>query len=224
MLRRLFTVLGAAAIATTVAFPATAQVMDGMHSQLSARAKTADHELNMTYRKLMANLSPKARQALAQSELAWLDFRQAEIAAHAGQQLDGTIQPIMALDCDIRLLQQRTAQLRRWIDQVRAKEGAWTPAVLSRMLAEQKGAYAQADHLLNQHYKLYMRLNTTDGRRLMTRAQLAWITFRDKEAAFGAALATNKAAADLARMATLAGVTGARAEDLADRVKELEAH
>ena len=58
----------------------------------------------------------------------------------------------------------------------------------------------------------------------MTQAELAWMRFRDAEVEFAGLAARREQEAAYGKTSTLAGVTGARAQDLGEIVKEIKSH
>ena len=65
------------------------------------------------YRRLTAALSADRRRLLVASQRRWVAFRDAECDLAASQAAGGTLEPILAVACTIRLTVDRTAQLKR---------------------------------------------------------------------------------------------------------------
>ncbi|MFN3431536.1 MAG: lysozyme inhibitor LprI family protein [Candidatus Sericytochromatia bacterium] len=196
-----------------------------VNEELEAEYKTEDAALNAAYKKLMARLSPVAKQRLTASELAWITFRDAQRHADADEYRGGTMAATAALACKIRLTTTRTKDLQLWLKRLDAPVfTGLNPQTRERALSQQKGAHAQADHLLNQAYKAVLAPQDAAGRKLTTQAQLAWLAFRDKELAFAEAFAGSRGEVALVRQLALTELTGSRAEDLRAIVDERESH
>lgn len=75
--------------------------------------RRVDRLLNEVYRRLRAGLSPSRRALLTRAEERWIAFRDDECAFAASAYEGGSLAPIEAVACRIRLTAERTAHLRR---------------------------------------------------------------------------------------------------------------
>lgn len=196
---------------------------EDVNATLYAELKTEDAALNATYKKLMARLSPVAKRRLTLAQLTWIRFRDTQRLAEADLYRGGTMAATAAIACDVRLTQTRTKDLQLWLKRLDAPVFAgMDQATRERALSQQKGAHAQAEHLLNQAYKAYLVNQDAAGKKLITKAQVTWFAFRDNELAFAAAVAAPRGTVALERQLILTELTGSRAEDLQAIVDEWE--
>jgi uncharacterized protein YecT (DUF1311 family) len=79
--------------------------------------READATLNDLYRQIMARLrdNQPARQALQDSQRAWIGFRDAECAFATVNSRDGSVAPMLVAQCRQRLTALRVAQLRDYL-------------------------------------------------------------------------------------------------------------
>jgi uncharacterized protein YecT (DUF1311 family) len=209
-----------AALAATPWTPPAAA--EPVNTTLEREYKAEDAALNAAYKKLTARLRHVARQRLTASEIAWIAFRDAQRHVEADLYRGGTMAATAALSSKIRLTSERTKELQTWLKRLDAPVFKGLDAqTRERALSQQKGAHAQADHLLNQAYQAVLAPQDAEGRKLTTQAQRAWLAFRDKEAAFAEVVGA-PADAPLMRQLTLTELTGIRAEDLQTIVDEVK--
>lgn len=88
-----------------------------MRSCANARYQEADAELNTVYRQLVAGLSEKGRGQLKAAQQAWLGFRDKNAIFAATAVEDGTMAPLVELAELTTLTRQRTAQLKRYLQE-----------------------------------------------------------------------------------------------------------
>ncbi|MNS62019.1 hypothetical protein D3C72_950650 [compost metagenome] len=213
------TVLAALAISPWTP-PASAEPVN---TTLEREYKAEDAALNAAYKKLTARLRHVARQRLTASQIAWIAFRDAQRLAEADMYRGGTMAATAALSSKIRLTNTRTKELELWLKRLDAPVFKnMDQATRERVLSQQQGAQAQAEHLLKQAYQADLALRDAAGRKLATQAQNAWLAFRAKEASFAEAMATPRAKAALLRQLILTELTGVRAEDLQAAVDEVK--
>jgi len=84
--------------------------------------READDALNGLYGQIMGRLAENqpARQALQESQRAWIRFRDAECAFATVNSRDGSVAPMLVAQCRQRLTSLRVSQLR---DYLRCSEG-----------------------------------------------------------------------------------------------------
>ena len=94
----------------------------GMNECAGQEFKAADAALNAVYRRIVARLAgqTEARQLLTKAQRAWVGFRDAECQFSASGVQGGSIQPMIASECQTDLTKTRTEALRRYLD---CKEG-----------------------------------------------------------------------------------------------------
>ncbi len=138
-----------------------------------------DRELNQVYQALLPRLSQSRRQRLVTAQLNWIRFRDDECTFFGSYAEGGSMQPMLVAGCKDRLTQQRTADLRAYL------QGKTPPA--------SNNSYQSADQKLNQLYrKLQQNLPPHRQSKLET-AELSWITFRDTSCEFEASSGGNTA-------------------------------
>ena len=80
-------------------------------------AKASDRELNRVYRQVRAKYKGTAQDnRLVTAQLAWMKFRDAECTMAAGRFEGGTIAPMIYAGCVDRLTQQRTQDLKGYLE------------------------------------------------------------------------------------------------------------
>lgn len=79
----------------------------------SGKYKAADAELNRVWGKLMVRLDASGRRYATDAQRAWLLFRDKECVSRTGGGPDqqGSIWPMLYLECETLLTQERTRQL-----------------------------------------------------------------------------------------------------------------
>jgi uncharacterized protein YecT (DUF1311 family) len=164
-----------------------AQTQLELNEDAAAKAKAADAALNQTYQRVIKGLDARQKALLVKAELKWIAFRDAACESEEDQYRGGTIQPLIFWNANRRLTEARTKELAQF------SAGADDP---------------QADKLLNQVYREWTReQQDAKARRLLQKAELAWLAFRDAEADYEVARKANRAG-------VLARLTTARMRDL----------
>ena len=80
-------------------------------------AKASDRELNQVYRQVRAKYKGTSQDnRLVTAQLAWIKFRDAECAVSAGRFEGGTMAPMAYAGCVDRLTQQRTQDLKGYLE------------------------------------------------------------------------------------------------------------
>jgi uncharacterized protein YecT (DUF1311 family) len=109
MMRAFFVLIAILASAISLLIPVAhvhAQTQAAMNAQARAEFQKVDAELNKTYDAL-----------LAQSQRAWLAFRDAEAAFAADQARGGSMAPTIRYETMTELAQQRIKQLKSHFEQ-----------------------------------------------------------------------------------------------------------
>ena len=86
----------------------------GMRNASNAAREKWDAEMNASYKRLMAKLSPSQAAALRKSQRAWIAFRDAEFASISAitASQEGTINQLIATGDGEELVKTRALQLR----------------------------------------------------------------------------------------------------------------
>ncbi len=74
-----------------------------------------DLELNIAYRKLMAQLQEQGRERLKNAQLAWLKFRDLQCEFERGSREGESLQSIQHKSCLAAATRQRTNELSAWL-------------------------------------------------------------------------------------------------------------
>jgi uncharacterized protein YecT (DUF1311 family) len=78
---------------------------------VSRKFKVADKKLNEDYATLMAALPVPRKAALKQEQIGWIKEKTAK-CEQAGKEFEGgSMQPIMIIDCEVKMTEQRTGYL-----------------------------------------------------------------------------------------------------------------
>ena len=88
-----------------------AQTQMELNQQADEAYKKSDALLNGAYEKLQAALDDEGKKKLATAQKAWIAFRDAEAESQADEYRGGSIQPMIRLDCERHLTEQRTTEL-----------------------------------------------------------------------------------------------------------------
>lgn len=177
-----------------------------LNAQEAHAAAEADRELNKVYRKVTEDLTPTQRQDLTKAELAWMKYRDAD-KAFIGWLAGGGQATPMAESGAIRSASEvRMVQLNRVLDRHH-----WMLHPVT--LPAAKAAFKDADARLNTDYKALMAQLKKPGQASLLKAQLAWLRFRDAEAAFEQGW-RNDSAGEAVKLQTLARLTAQRDNDL----------
>lgn len=75
--------------------------------------RTADGKLNAVYKQVLAKLSQKSKQALIKAQREWVQFRDDNALAFAGQYEGGSMQPMVSLDAKTVTTRSRTDELQK---------------------------------------------------------------------------------------------------------------
>jgi uncharacterized protein YecT (DUF1311 family) len=180
-----------------VALPAQAQTQLELNFQARDRAKVSDAALNVRYQQVMKSLSGPLRVLLTAAELKWIAFRDAECDHEEDQYRGGSIMQLIYWNANSLLTEQRTRDL-----------ALLTPGPDD----------PEADKRLNKVYRAWDKEQDAQGHKLLQKAELAWIAFRDAEAAYEGARFKGGKAGCLARL------TMTRALDLEALMKERRSH
>lgn len=73
----------------------------------------ADEKLNAVYKQVLAKLSQKSKQALIKAQREWVQFRDDNALAFAGQYEGGSMQPMVLLDVKTVTTRSRTDELQK---------------------------------------------------------------------------------------------------------------
>lgn len=79
-----------------------------------------DAELNLVYKKLLANLSPEQKSQIKESQRQWISFRDRESEFMGGLygSFQGTMWRPVAADAVMRLTRDRTLELQKYLEEV----------------------------------------------------------------------------------------------------------
>jgi uncharacterized protein YecT (DUF1311 family) len=96
---------------------ANAVTQADMNACAAGGLREVDAALNDFYGQIVSRLkvNPPARQALLESQRAWIRFRDAECAFATINSADGGIAPMLVAQCRQRLTAQRVSQLRDYL-------------------------------------------------------------------------------------------------------------
>lgn len=108
----------AVALMAATAAPGLAQTQMETMEQTDKEARAADKQLNQVYRQLIKQLDKQSQKELVASELAWIKFRDAEVAFNGGLYRGGSIQTTIELSTALKLTKARTAQLQEQLDEM----------------------------------------------------------------------------------------------------------
>lgn len=158
-----------------------------MGFQARREAMAEDAKLNASYQALAKRLDAPTRALLVKAEQRWIAFRDAEVDFEADTYRGGSIVPTIRWSSYGRLTTSRIRMLAH------AGPGRPDPG---------------ADKQLNVLYKELSGDRDPVGRKLLLKAQLAWLAYRDADAAFQAARYRAPLAGALTRL------TEARSEEL----------
>lgn len=167
--------------------------------------KKADAELNAVYKQVMVSLPAPAKEALKQSQVAWIRYRDLCIKSEGAQYEGGSIQPMIELKCGAELSQEKAERLRGMLPEAVNKLKTALPKAEA-----QQDALKKADARLNKVYKDFMGGETNKP---VKDAQLAWLKYRDLCAKAEAAL-YDAAAAPVVEAKCVTELTLARKERL----------
>ena len=126
--------------------------------------KATDAALNEAYQNLKAQQSNSGKQALEAAELAWIDYRDLDCTFAASEYEGGSIVPLVIGTCLEDQTKTRLTELQQ--------------PELSQL------SYSEADAQLNQVYQSFMSAIKEARKDGLTKAQTAWIKYRDRNCAF----------------------------------------
>jgi uncharacterized protein YecT (DUF1311 family) len=99
---------------------ATGQTQSEMTGQSEALYKKARQDLAVTYKQLMAKVSPKGQTSLRKTEETWILYQDLECDFETLGSEDGSVHSMAVLDCRTHLTKVRTAELKQ---QLNCQEG-----------------------------------------------------------------------------------------------------
>jgi uncharacterized protein YecT (DUF1311 family) len=91
--------------------PCKSETTAGMRACLLARMRNAETDLQRYLEAARREARPPS--ALDSAQAAWVAYRDQACRAAAGQYEGGSLQPVVALDCRLRLTRERTLELWR---------------------------------------------------------------------------------------------------------------
>ena len=100
--------------------PAVAQSQMELNEEASKAFSKADNDLNRVYGALAEKVSPAGKEVLRRAQRTWLAFRDQECEFETLGSEGGSIHGMMVLQCQTRLTETRTTDLRA---QVTCSEG-----------------------------------------------------------------------------------------------------
>ncbi|WP_051952928.1 lysozyme inhibitor LprI family protein [Methylocapsa aurea] len=110
----------ALAMVLTPLAPVSAQTQMELNVKAGNAFTKADKRLNDIYQKLMAKISSSGQASLRDVEKIWIQFRDQECAFETLATVDGSIHPMVLLECKTRLTDQRIKDLEA---QLNCEEG-----------------------------------------------------------------------------------------------------
>ncbi|WP_008316411.1 lysozyme inhibitor LprI family protein [Leptolyngbya sp. PCC 6406] len=140
------------------------QTQVDMNRCAAAEYAQADAKLNQVYQAVKSPLSAAKAEQLVSAELAWITFRDTNCDFVQAQFAGGSIQPLVYSGCMTTTTRDRTDILQ-----------GFTPTAPD---------YATADADLNATYQALKSSLSVADQSLLTTAQLAWITYRDRHCAY----------------------------------------
>lgn len=109
-----------AAMALSLFAPAFAQSQMELNEEAAKDFAATDKKLNEIYQSLMAKISTSGQAHLRDAEKAWIDYRDRECAFETLGTVDGSVHPLVLLNCKSRLTSQRITDLEA---QLNCEEG-----------------------------------------------------------------------------------------------------
>jgi len=101
----------ASALVLTPLPPAAAQTQMELNEKAGKDFAKADKKLNEIYRELMAKISSQGQALLKDVEKTWIQFRDQDCAFETLGTAEGSIHPLVLLNCKTRLTEQRIKDL-----------------------------------------------------------------------------------------------------------------
>jgi uncharacterized protein YecT (DUF1311 family) len=176
----------------------------------------ADKKLNAEYRQLMGELGPKAKKLLTASELAWIAFRDAEVAFHEDRMRGGSGASTLGEQVKAKLTAQRADALHGFFETINNDEDTGekpAAAAIKQAIKDETEGAVEADRALNAAYRKVVSALDATARQKLAAAELKWIAFRDAEARVWQDLTPTPYAASLYQLG-LNKVTQQRTENL----------
>jgi uncharacterized protein YecT (DUF1311 family) len=131
----------------------------------SVEFATADANLNKTYQRVVAALSPSARESLRRAQRAWIAFVEKDLEA---------VSPFTVRDERLRMRLEETKARQKQLEAILQPSPPADPASLRSQLKT-------ADRELNELYRTALALHKDDAE-LVREAQRAWVTYREENA------------------------------------------
>lgn len=103
-------------LAFGLTLPMAAQSQSEMNRQAEQDFKAADAELNRVWAELKPRLPVHLRDKLVDSQLKWIQFRDAEAEARAAEVEGGSLRPLVYFGSLTETTRLRTQQLRSWLE------------------------------------------------------------------------------------------------------------
>lgn len=193
-----------------------AQSTQTVLAQVQREYRSVDGELNASYQALMRQLDEGARPHLVKAQLAWIAFRDAERAFEEDLYREGTHRPVAGYEALVRLTRQRTHEFNAAGEEIdlALDHGFPDMKVVLADLEAQEAAHRQADVRLNKVYQALKARGDAANRKLLIRAQIKWIAFRDAEGDFKGTMLHKSPVGPLWNATSLLTTTTVRADDL----------
>lgn len=97
--------------------PSWAQTQQELNQKAYQRYQQADQELNEIWQTLMKRqISSRMRKRIVETQLTWLNFRDAEAETHAAFFEGGSLAPLVKNDSLAETTLARTRQLKVWLE------------------------------------------------------------------------------------------------------------
>lgn len=145
-------------------FPAVAQDQQTMNRQAEADAASADQELNVVYKKVIARLDDSGKALLKASQRAWIAYRDAEAKFAGDEMRGGSAEPMLFSGAMASLTKERVTRLRRSMEENIADQPAESPA-------EPTGAES-ATKAGELFYKAYVRHDRAAAAKVASKAAI----------------------------------------------------
>jgi uncharacterized protein YecT (DUF1311 family) len=212
--------LGLAFVLLSGVCPAVAQTQAEMTQRAFNDADAAEKRRVAVAANFRGLLTPAASKAFERVERAWIKYRAANADWHGSFFRGGSMEPMVSAGTYETDTDLQTAELRALLSAAKAKAqfvpGGWS--VDARL--EKSAAYRASDQKLNQAYQHVMKHITSQGPvrdvvlHALTTSELAWLAYRDLDAAFAASFVP-VGVSPLARFdEVLTGLTLVRTQDL----------
>jgi uncharacterized protein YecT (DUF1311 family) len=130
----------------------------------------ADLALNEAFQALTPNLSDSRKLALAEAQLRWIEFRDAECQFSSSWAEGGSLQPALEAGCQAELTEQRTIELKSYA------QDNYPPA--------QTDNYGSVREQLDSVYQQLQQRLSEPRLMLLSTSDLAWAAFRETACEF----------------------------------------